>query len=60
VRPHLPVILMSGYGGPDLQAQAQEAAVQAVLMKPLAGAELARCLESVLAGVDRRASAPAA
>jgi hypothetical protein len=29
-------------------------------MKPLAAAELARCLEGVLAGVDRRASAPAA
>jgi signal transduction histidine kinase/ActR/RegA family two-component response regulator len=59
VRPRLPVILMSGYGGPDLQAQAQEAAVQAVLMKPLAAAELAQCLAAVLARAERPESAAA-
>src|SRR6202035_2998667 len=48
LQPALPVILMSGYGGPDLQAQAQAAGAQAVLMKPLAAAELAACLASVL------------
>jgi nitrogen-specific signal transduction histidine kinase/ActR/RegA family two-component response regulator len=46
LQPAVPVILMSGYGGPDLQAQA--AGAQAVLMKPLAAAELAACLASVL------------
>jgi AmiR/NasT family two-component response regulator len=50
---------MSGYGGPDLQAQAQEAAVQAVLMKPLAAAELAQCLAAVLARAERPESAAA-
>jgi CheY-like chemotaxis protein len=54
LQPALPVILMSGYGGPDLQAQAQSAGAQAVLMKPLAAAELAACLASVLAEVRGR------
>jgi len=54
LRPALPVILMSGYGGPDLQAQAQAAGAQAVLMKPLAAAELAACLASVLPEVRAR------
>ena len=54
LQPALPVILMSGYGGPDLQAQAQAAGAQAVLMKPLAAAELAACLASVLTEVRGR------
>jgi signal transduction histidine kinase/CheY-like chemotaxis protein len=54
LQPALPVILMSGYGGPDLQAQAHAAGAQAVLMKPLAAAELAACLASVLAEVRAR------
>jgi signal transduction histidine kinase/ActR/RegA family two-component response regulator len=58
LQPALPVILMSGYGGPDLQAQAHAAGAQAVLMKPLAAAELAACLASVLAEV-RGHTAPA-
>jgi len=44
LRPQLPAVLMSGYGGPDLQAQAQTAGAQAVLTKPLAAADLAQCL----------------
>jgi signal transduction histidine kinase/CheY-like chemotaxis protein len=47
-RPHLPGILVSGYGGPDLQAQAQAVGVQAILSKPLTAAELAHCLAAVL------------
>jgi signal transduction histidine kinase/ActR/RegA family two-component response regulator len=58
LQPALPVILMSGYGGPDLQAQSHAAGAQAVLMKPLAAAELAACLASVLAEV-RGHTAPA-
>ena len=50
LRPQLPAVLMSGYGGPDLQAQAQAAGVQAVLAKPLAAAELAQCLAALFAG----------
>jgi signal transduction histidine kinase/ActR/RegA family two-component response regulator len=47
LRPQLPAVLMSGYGGPDLQAQAQAAGAQAVLMKPLAAAELGQCLAAL-------------
>jgi nitrogen-specific signal transduction histidine kinase/ActR/RegA family two-component response regulator len=49
LRPQLPAILMSGYGGPDLQAQAAAAGVHAVLSKPLRSAELAQSLAAVLA-----------
>ena len=49
LRPDLPAILVSGYGGPDLQAQAAVAGVQAILTKPLHAAELAACLATVLA-----------
>jgi signal transduction histidine kinase/CheY-like chemotaxis protein len=48
VRPELPCILVSGYGGPDLQAEAQKVGAYAVLSKPLAAAELAQCLASAL------------
>jgi signal transduction histidine kinase/ActR/RegA family two-component response regulator len=48
LRPNLPAILMSGYGGPDLQAQAQAAGVQVVLAKPLRSAELAAGLAGLL------------
>jgi signal transduction histidine kinase/ActR/RegA family two-component response regulator len=49
LRPELPAILVSGYGGPDLKTAAQAAGAQAVLTKPLAAAELAQCLAGVLA-----------
>ena len=48
LRPDLPAILMSGYGGPDLQAQAQAAGIQVVLAKPLRSAELAAGLAGLL------------
>jgi signal transduction histidine kinase/CheY-like chemotaxis protein len=48
VRRELPVILVSGYGGPDLNAAATTAGAQAVLMKPLGTAELAKSLADVL------------
>jgi signal transduction histidine kinase/ActR/RegA family two-component response regulator len=48
LRPDLPAILVSGYGGPDLQAQAAAAGVQAILTKPLHAAELAASLAAVL------------
>jgi signal transduction histidine kinase/ActR/RegA family two-component response regulator len=48
LRPDLPAILMSGYGGPDLQAQAAAAGVHAVLSKPLRAVELAQSLAGVL------------
>src|SRR5215470_12179402 len=49
VRPELPVVLVSGYGGPDLNAAAAAAGAHAVLMKPLGTAELAQCLAQLMA-----------
>jgi len=46
---------MSGYGGPDLQAQAQAAGAQSVLAKPLAAADLAQCLAAVFGRAATRA-----
>jgi len=48
LRPELPAVLISGYGGPDLAAAAQAAGAQAVLTKPLTAADLAECLADVL------------
>ena len=50
LRPGLPAILVSGYGGPDLQMQAATAGVRTILAKPLHAAELAAALAAVLAG----------
>jgi len=55
LRPALPGIIVSGFGGPDLTAAAQAAGAQAVLAKPLAAADLARCLAAVLAAARSRA-----
>ncbi|HEY1875020.1 MAG TPA: ATP-binding protein [Steroidobacteraceae bacterium] len=57
VRPELPAILVSGYGGPDLNAAASAAGARAVLMKPLGTADLAQSLAELLAGAR---TAPAA
>ena len=58
-RPDLPVILVSGYGGPDLNAAATAAGAHAVLTKPLGGADLAQCLAQLLAGGHAARSARA-
>jgi signal transduction histidine kinase/ActR/RegA family two-component response regulator len=50
LRPELPAILVSGYGGPDLSAAASAAGAHAVLMKPLATADLAQSLAELLGG----------
>jgi PAS domain S-box-containing protein len=49
LRPGLPVVLASGYGGPQLASRAAEAGVTVLLKKPLARAELARALAQALA-----------
>ena len=49
LRPQLPVLLASGYGGPDLGRQAESAGVAALLQKPLHRGELAIHLARVLA-----------
>ena len=57
MRPELPAVLVSGYGGPDLNAAAAAAGADAVLMKPLGAADLAHSLAKVLGarGPHRRA-----
>ena len=50
VRPALPVMLVSGYGGPDLNAAAATAGAHAVLMKPLGKLDLAQALAALLGG----------
>jgi len=53
IRPDLAAILVSGYGGSDLNAAAAAAGADAVLMKPLGAVDLAQCLAKVLAGARR-------
>jgi signal transduction histidine kinase/ActR/RegA family two-component response regulator len=50
LRPDLPAILMSGYGGPDLQAEAQAAGAMRVLTKPLTQSDLAQALAGIVRG----------
>jgi signal transduction histidine kinase/ActR/RegA family two-component response regulator len=57
LRPGLPAVLVSGYGGPDLKAAAQSAGAQLVLTKPLAAADLAQSLAAVLPPVTGVAAA---
>ncbi|MBX9793659.1 MAG: response regulator, partial [Burkholderiaceae bacterium] len=52
--PQLPVLLVSGYGGPQLAARAAAVGVTRVLAKPLQRAELAQALDQLL-----QAAAPA-
>lgn len=49
LRPGLPVLLMSGFGGAQLQQRAQAAGVRRVLAKPLQRDELAHALAGCLA-----------
>ena len=48
IRPELPVVLASGYGGPELAQRAAEAGVRVLVAKPLARAELARAVAQAL------------
>jgi CheY-like chemotaxis protein len=59
LRPELPAILVSGYGGPDLNAAAHSAGAQLVLIKPLRAADLAHSLAAVLAPATTLAGARA-
>jgi len=47
LRPDLPVILMSGFCGPDLKEHAGAAQARAILLKPLKCAQLAQCLAAI-------------
>ena len=48
LRPELPVLMVSGHGGPAFDARAQAAGINQVLSKPLTRAELARALQRCL------------
>jgi hypothetical protein len=47
---------MSGYGGPDLQAEAHAAGVLRVLAKPLTQSDLAEALAGVVRDIARERS----
>ena len=51
--PNLPVLLISGYGGPQLAARATAAGVTRILAKPLQRAELAEALGDLLPAPTR-------
>jgi CheY-like chemotaxis protein len=48
MRPDLPVVLMSGFGGAQLQQRAADAGIRRVLSKPLERTELARAIAAAL------------
>jgi len=49
-RPDMPIVLMSGYGGRDLEIRARLAGVEAVLRKPLVSRDIAGPIARILAG----------
>ena len=51
IAPQLPVLLVSGYGGPQLAARAAAVGVTRVLAKPLQRGELAQALDQLLSAV---------
>ncbi|MGH8578008.1 MAG: hypothetical protein ACREXJ_14090, partial [Gammaproteobacteria bacterium] len=56
IRPDIPVLLMSGFGGPELAHKARRAAVQALLKKPLQSRDLAQAIAGALS-VDKKLGA---
>jgi PAS domain S-box-containing protein len=52
IRPRVPIIVMSGYGGPQLADRAEEIGADAVLRKPLHKRDLAEALASALERVQ--------
>ncbi len=53
LRPGLPIVLVSGYGGPQLDARAAAAGVSVVVRKPLVRAELAQAVARALGTAGR-------
>jgi CheY-like chemotaxis protein len=53
LRPDMPIVLMSGYGGAQLQARARGVGIREVLRKPLQRKDIAECFGRVLAGLPR-------
>lgn len=56
IRPDIPVLLMSGFGGPELAHKAERAAVHALLKKPLQSRDLAQAIASAV-GVNKKLGA---
>jgi signal transduction histidine kinase/ActR/RegA family two-component response regulator len=54
VRPDLPIILITGHGGPDLPERARLAGVSELLGKPVQKGDLALALANALGGRSRR------
>jgi CheY-like chemotaxis protein len=48
LRPDIPIVLMSGFGGPQLHERAQAAGIRELLRKPLQKKDLADCFGRVL------------
>jgi PAS domain S-box-containing protein len=48
LRPDMPIVLMSGFGGPQLHERAQAVGIRELLRKPLQRKDLAECLARVL------------
>jgi PAS domain S-box-containing protein len=59
VRPHLPILLVSGYVGGAVVQRAREAGADEVLKKPLTARELALTLARVLSPAKRQRRQPA-
>jgi signal transduction histidine kinase/CheY-like chemotaxis protein len=57
IRPDLPVVIMTGYGGPLASQRLQAKDIRDILRKPLVSADIAECLARTLAHGRRRASA---
>jgi len=58
LRPGVPIIVMSGHGGPQLAERAAAAGVRDVLRKPLQKRDLAESLAKLLAGASDSFSGP--
>jgi CheY-like chemotaxis protein len=48
LQPEMPIVLMSGYGGPQLHERADTAGIRELLHKPLRRRDLAQCLDRIL------------
>ncbi len=52
IRPDIPILLMSGFGGPELAHKARRAAVHALLKKPLRSRDLAQAIAGALSAAE--------
>jgi signal transduction histidine kinase/CheY-like chemotaxis protein len=55
LRPELPVVIASGYGGPELRKRARDAGVAEVVDKPYELQTIAQALAAALDGAEQRA-----